>query len=233
MKRFILTLFFVMAFVLLIRPVGALPSRFLQVQHPKIHEIQGGAWLSKIAERYYGDASYWKELALVNRTPDGHLIYPGERMIVPSFRVIQQIRHGGKFSQIKDLVHEQEIILAGNRGAKENFQSGGKNGATALRKAERITTVNLPEIPFDAGFTIVEYERNRDYVFLTGLVALGLLLAFGLYFYFQKRRNGDIADYGDGREEDEEHEITASDDWDDLGIENFREDRVSGAVEFI
>ena len=57
-------------------------------QQPRIHIVQAGDWLSKIAITYYGDMNKWKVIYdhPKNREtigPDYNLIKPGQRLVIP------------------------------------------------------------------------------------------------------------------------------------------------------
>jgi LysM repeat protein len=111
-KKFMLTLALMSLLILSLEPARELFGNFVRLGQPKTHEIQSGDWLSKLAKQYYGDTSYWKELALVNRAPKAALIYPGEEVIIPSFEVIKEVRKTAMLSKVNELVGFQEDLLA-------------------------------------------------------------------------------------------------------------------------
>jgi LysM repeat protein len=48
--------------------------------------VVSGDWLSKIAQRFYGDAGLWPRIYQANRTvigPDPNKIYPGQELVIP------------------------------------------------------------------------------------------------------------------------------------------------------
>jgi hypothetical protein len=52
----------------------------------RIHIVQPGDWLSKIAMTYYGDMNKWSVIYKQNRDtigPDYNLIVPGQRLVIP------------------------------------------------------------------------------------------------------------------------------------------------------
>lgn len=112
MKKFLFTIALMGALVVLVDPARNLVGEILKLEDPTTSEIEKGDWLSKVALRHYGDASYWRELALVNRAPDADLIFPDEEIIVPSFKAIQKIRDAQRLSTVNTLVDEQEAIVA-------------------------------------------------------------------------------------------------------------------------
>lgn len=79
---------------------------------PVTHVIQQGEYLSKIARQYYGDVSFWRELALVNRAPDSDLVFPGEKIIIPRREVMLNIRKARSLTDVNLFVRGEEDILA-------------------------------------------------------------------------------------------------------------------------
>jgi len=110
-KRLFLTLLFLPVAFLLLDPAETLLSRMLRLEQPVAHEIKRGEYLSKLAKEYYGDASYWRELALVNRAPNADYVLPGEEILVPSFESIQRIRRARTLSQVNRAVMEVQARL--------------------------------------------------------------------------------------------------------------------------
>lgn len=123
MKKYILATLFLGLFVLFLEPAETLLSNFLRIEQPIVHKVEDGDWLSKIALEYYGDTTFWKELELINRAPEGNLVFPGEKIIVPSFKVIQQIRNTKRLSNVNKLIKEQQNILAANSVSEKNFHA--------------------------------------------------------------------------------------------------------------
>jgi nucleoid-associated protein YgaU len=66
-------------------PVGSSPAPQPAVE-PQSYVVVPGDSLSKIAKRYYGDASQWRRIYEANRdqlsNPD--LIHPGQRLKIPN-----------------------------------------------------------------------------------------------------------------------------------------------------
>ncbi|MFQ5637505.1 MAG: LysM peptidoglycan-binding domain-containing protein [bacterium] len=145
MKTILYTLVLTALVALTIRPGEKGRSTFLQ-QEPPAGYCSENESLSKIAFHYYGESSYWRELALINRVPDAHLLYPAEEILVPSFQVIQKIR-------------------CTKRGGSVKMQS----------KSEDNRELQLPDIPFDTEYRIVEKKARVRYaiIIIGGLVSLG------------------------------------------------------------
>ena len=91
-------------------------AKKLFLDEPTTHKIEEGEYLSKIAKEYYGNADYWRELALINRAPNSDLVFPGEEIVLPSSETIQKIRNTRWLSKVNNYVQNQEEIIA---GAKE------------------------------------------------------------------------------------------------------------------
>lgn len=89
------------------------------LEEPTTHLVERNDWLSKMALKYYDDASYWKELALVNRAPDPNLILPGEQIFIPAFEAIQQLRNASTISSVQNVIAQQELALRQSGGEKE------------------------------------------------------------------------------------------------------------------
>ena len=79
---------------------------------PATHVIQKGEYLSVIAKEYYGQADYWRELALINRAPNSNLVFPGEEIIIPSLDVIKEIRRTCWLSKVNAYVKNEEDVIA-------------------------------------------------------------------------------------------------------------------------
>ncbi|KAA3615313.1 MAG: LysM domain-containing protein [Calditrichaeota bacterium] len=76
----------------------------------RIHTIQNGEQLSHLAQQYYGDAAYWRELALINRAPNADNIFPGEQILLPTVNVIDKLARSTRLSEVNKLVGEQEQL---------------------------------------------------------------------------------------------------------------------------
>jgi len=118
MKKTLVILFV----VLLLLVIGYAHDQFawckkLIFGEPTTHTIQKGEYLSEIAKKYYGRADYWRELALVNRSPNCDLIFPGEEIVIPSLNVIKEIRKTRWLSKVNAYMkNEEDIIARLNRG---------------------------------------------------------------------------------------------------------------------
>jgi len=141
-------LFFVLSIVILII-VGYTQDQFLWCKRlflgePTTHTIQKGEYLSQIARKYYGDATYWQELALVNRAPDSDAIFPGEEITIPSLEVIKEIRQTRWLSKVNKYVQNQQDILAGRIVHDETKLAVGEQQSAPA--TEPTVSISEPEI---------------------------------------------------------------------------------------
>lgn len=205
MKKYILATLFLGLFVLFLEPAETLLSNFLRIEQPTVHEVEDGDWLSKIALKYYGDPTFWQELELINRVPEGNLVFPGEKVIVPSFKIIQQIRNTKKLSEVNKLIKEQQNILISTSVQPNNHQEVEKSQPekTVTRTAKESAKF---EIAKDVG-RIIDFEQqlaesSPDQVLLTSsiplaaVVALGLGLVVAILYFIRKKRAGETTYYG-------------------------------------
>lgn len=225
MKRFFFTIFLMGVLVIFMDPAENLLSKFVRLEQPAAHEIQTGDWLSKLAQEYYGDASYWRELALVNRAPDGDLIFPGEKVIVPSLDAIQEIRKSRSLSTVNELVGQQEAILAGKVERRAEPLAELERTKPAKDPQQLPVRMKEPAKPAAPGDNLLGSDGETASFFLstpfvTGAVILGLILVIGIFMYYRKKkRDEEVSCYGnslvnadDDKEEGEQKSIYHFDD---------------------
>jgi len=228
MRKFLFTIFLIGLFVVLLDPAGNLLSKFLRLEQPTFHEIKMGEWLSKIAQQYYADASYWKELCLVNRAPDGNLIFPGEKIIIPSFETIKEIRKSRRLSAVNKLVDVQNDILAGkipsqkapivsNESEKSAIDS---HVQTAAKQSDGLT----PVFQDDEQAT----DKDSGSTFITQALMVGVLL-FGLVlitviYLVRKRQREEISVYGASDENNDNSKMKKNIFLDDFAEEHHEDD---------
>ena len=157
---------------------------------PTTHTIQKGEYLSRIAQKYYGDASYWRELSLINRAPNSDTVFPGEEIIIPSLEVVKEIRKTRWLSKVNNYMKGQEDILA-------NLQEQPVIEPQAV--SEPMATVTVPEkIPSDVDEEIggggqPAQQSSSIFIVLSilGVVIIGAVVT--LLLYRKKKQNDDIA----------------------------------------
>jgi len=151
----------------------------------------------------------------VNRAPNGDLIFPGEKVIVPSFDAIQQIRRSRSLSAVNEVVDMQETILAGkmpqpsqpvaevespNRPLPEDESANGglsQKEMTSESPAE-------PMLPTDEEFSSAEKSFFLSTPFLTAAVILAVIIAIGIFMYSRKKKRDEAAFYGTSHEKKDE-----------------------------
>lgn len=216
LKRFLFSIVLMGLLVLFMEPAGNLLSNFLRLDQPRTHQIQEGDWLSKVAQKYYGDASYWHELALINRAPDGDLIFPGEEIIVPSFEAIRKVRTSRRLSAVNEIVDMQQDILAGRMEVEREPLAQVEE---SKQKTEPVTKPAPPEESSDqtAALDLEEYygpESSkktpiyRSTLFITGMVILAVVLAIGIFMFVRhkKREQEETSYFGSDDDQDDKEE---------------------------
>lgn len=206
-KYFMATVLFVL-FALFLEPAEKVLSNFLRLDKPVMHQIEEGDWFSKIAQRYYGDPSYARELALVNRAPNGDLIFPGEKVMIPSFENMRKIRYTRKLSVVNNLVREQQERLLAQA---DESPSGAP---TTKPTAKEGSASEQPSTSEDLG-SVGKVSRLEDemaasgeetasnWPVMLGLIVLAAAVAGGIIFYVRKKKQDDASFYGASEEKDE------------------------------
>lgn len=236
MKRFLFTILLMGLFVILLEPAKNLLSKFLRLEQPTTHEIQSGEWLSKIAQKYYGDASYWRELALINRAPNRDLIFPGEEIIVPSFESIKKIRESRSLTSVNKEVGEQNFILAGNLPAQKapivsNESEESNSEVTVLSESK--SSEEQASIIYQGEQAI---DQTSDFAFvnkalMAGVLLLVLTLIAGIYFFIHKKKQEELAYYGATDENEETPEMKKNIFLDDFAAEHHEDNSNSKSKE--
>ncbi len=200
----------------------------LFLDEPRIHVIQDGEFLSKIAQMYYGRASYWRVLALINRAPNPDRIYPGEQIILPDQQSVARLARARRLSEVNALTAEQEQLaklesddeliqfqtgrspnLAQNEPAPlpvEEKASPPAPAAATPVKAESPAQLNppaaaepLPQTETKPPASAQQPRQKRSLMW--PLIIVAVLLLGGGYFWFL-RRSGER-----GFEEEEESSV--------------------------
>jgi len=165
-------------------------AKRLLLGEPTTHVIQKGEYLSEIAKKYYGQADYWRELALINRAPDSDLVFPGEEIIIPSLDVIKEIRRTRWLSKVNGYVkNEEDVIARLNRGEEpvmaenipeptptEPVQSEPRTTPEMLLDTDQSGTISATEgADTLSGFTLQTFQSGEDDV--QSASSLGIILA--------------------------------------------------------
>jgi len=110
MKKFMLSLFFMVGIFALASQGELLWSSRLLLDETRVHKIQKGESLSLLAKRYYGDPQRWRELALVNRAPNPNLVLPDEEIVVPAVGAVNEMSRARTITKFNTLAREQERL---------------------------------------------------------------------------------------------------------------------------
>lgn len=191
LRRLRLTFLFIPVAFLALAPVEDLLSRVLQSGHPIAHEIRSGESLSRLAEEYYGDASFWRELALVNRAPNPSFVLPGERLLVPSLESIERIRQARTFSEVnRAMLDIRARMTAGpDLRPRANVSAGSPTGP-------KPTGFRMPSSREAASEAISNRWLSTGGLLWGVLVPATFTLALGAALIWRHRRrdDGDQAD---------------------------------------
>lgn len=230
MKRFLFAIALMGLAVIFMEPAGNLLSNLLRLDQPLSHEIKDGDWLSKIAQQYYGDPSYWKELALINRAPNGDRIFPGEKVVVPSFEAIQKVRQARSISDVNGVVELQEDILAGRVKAHseplaQERQPQSSTSPSTTPSTEPSTSTSEPTASEEPTMDFESYDgeatNGAETSFwlstpvITGLVILAVVLVMGVFMYSRKKKREEVDFYGGLSKTDEKSPYLFDDKEDD------------------
>jgi len=160
-------------------------AKKLFTTEPTTHTIQRGEYLSRIAKQYYGEADYWRELALVNRSPNSNLIFPGEEIVVPRLDVIKEIRRTRWLSKVNKLMADENNILAhhvvGESKESEAVMNSEPTTAPSGSEAAPVATENIPE------------KSDTSAVFYTILGFLAIFLVTSVLLYIRKRQKTELS----------------------------------------
>ncbi len=124
-------------------------AKRLLLGEPTTHVIQKGEYLSVIAKKYYGQADYWRELALINRAPDSDLVFPGEEIIIPSINVIKEIRRTRWLSKVNAYVKNEKEVIARLKSGEEPLMADNTTEPMPTEPVESEPNT-LPEVLLDA-----------------------------------------------------------------------------------
>lgn len=110
MKKLFLSLFFAAGIFMLWSHGEMVWSKRLFLDEPRVHKIEKGEYLSRLAQQYYGDPQRWRELALINRAPNPNHVEVGETILVPAANVVAEIGRARTLTKINALVNDQEKL---------------------------------------------------------------------------------------------------------------------------
>jgi len=110
MKKMFLTLFFAAGIFVVLSQSEIVLSNRLLLDEPQVHKIEKGEYLSKLAQRYYGDPQRWRELALINRAPNPDHVEIGEEILVPAANKVAEISRARTLTEVNGMVRDQQSL---------------------------------------------------------------------------------------------------------------------------
>ena len=193
MKKILFFMICCVGFFLLFSHQGELFGRLSGQDEPRLHVVQKGESLSRLAKRNYGEVEYWRELALVNRAPRPNHLEVGEKVLLPAADIMQKIRRARTLSRVNDIVNTQSARLGNPPTSQPSFttiqppDALNENNPTPAPEATPTTTA-----PQDAGESggsgvtatdplQVENGSNAWFWLILGLIALGGVIGFVFY----------------------------------------------------
>ncbi len=110
MKKIFLFLLFAAGIFVLWSHGEMVWSSRLFLDEPRVHKIEKGEYLSRLAQQYYGDPQRWRELALINRAPNPDHVEVGEEILIPAANMVAEIGRARTLTKVNALVNEQEKL---------------------------------------------------------------------------------------------------------------------------
>jgi hypothetical protein len=166
---------------------------------PIIHVVQEGESISKISKKYYDNAFYWRELALINMAPNPDLIIAGEEILIPSLDIIQQLNKAKTISTVKNLVISKHLAV--KESERNNTDLAEKKSSAPQKRLNQPTDTGVKANPSirkspEPRGAAMNTKKAGGFPWIW-FIALVLLMggAVGLYLY--RRRQLQIAvEYG-------------------------------------
>jgi len=192
MKKFFLTLFFMGGIFLLLSPGEVLWSKRKFLDEPRVHKVQKGESLSKLAKQYYGNPKRWRELALINRAPKPNHLEVGEEILLPAAPVIDQLRRSRTITRANALIGEQEkvAVSSGYESSREPAPSHTPaNGKEPDSQTSAASAENNKLVPETASETITPADTAAETSgFPWFWLAIGVIVITGAAGFIWYRR---------------------------------------------
>ena len=199
MKKVIIILFVI---VLLI--AGYAHDKFawckkLMLGEPTTHVIQKGESFSKIAKQYYGNKTYWRELALINRSPNSDLVFPGEAIVIPSLNTIKEIRRTRWMTKVNTFMQgEQDILAQLNRGEAPALAATPQTTIPGSKQEANVSSpVNEPVALADeaeqmpTAIADVNVQSSSSLGLILGIIAVLLIASLVAYLVVRRRKRSE------------------------------------------
>jgi hypothetical protein len=195
MKKLFLSLFFAAGIFVLWSQGEILFGNRRFLDEARVHKIQKGEYLSKLAEQYYGDPQRWRELALLNRAPNPDHVEVGEQILVPAANAVSEISRARTLTEVNTLFNAQDKL------ASREPSSSPANGTslTTPTPSSEVATGNetaihdepIVETPTATAPESVNLGSDFPWLWIgVGVVALALaIVGFTLYRRRQTAQN--------------------------------------------
>ena len=210
MRRLIVIVIVVVLGILCYSSDFLLYTKKVFLSEPTTHTIEKGEYLSKIAQHYYGNADYWRELALINRAPDSDVIFPGEEIVIPTLDVIKQIRNTRWLSKVNRFMNDQENILAVHKvkAAEPDLAEVSSEPVTepvtaAINADESGVTQNVP------GDNNEKSAKSSVFYIILAAIAIALVAGIVAFIIYRRKNRTDTTldiddiDFGDDKGDSE------------------------------
>ncbi len=193
MKKLFLCLFLTAAVFAMWSHGEMLFGKLLLLEEPRIHKVEKGEYLSKLAQQYYGDPQRWRELALINRAPNPNHVEVGEEILVPAANVVAELARAQTLSRVNELTHGQEQIAMRQSSPQtsEVATPAATSPEPALETQPQTPTASAPTIePLQEPYAPVEHESSFPWFWLIVGVIVVALAAAGFILYRNRQAEG-------------------------------------------
>jgi len=166
---------------------------------PTTHVIQKGESFSKIAKQYYGNKTYWRELALINRSPNSDLVFPGETIVIPSLNTIKEIRRTRWMTKVNSFMQgEQDILAQLNRGEASTLAAAPQTPMPDSKPETNVSSpANEPVAFADEAEQMavanedVKAQSSSSLGLILGIIAVLLIASLVAYLVVRRRKRSE------------------------------------------
>ncbi|MGH7495490.1 MAG: LysM peptidoglycan-binding domain-containing protein [bacterium] len=189
MKKFLFFMICCVGAFVLFSHQDELSGRLQWLEKPRVHVVQKGESLSKLAKENYGSVNYWRELALVNRAPKPNHIEPGEQVLLPSADVLRNLRRARTLSRVNDIVNTQTAGLRNSSTTQPSVTTVPPSDESNKINPASTPEATEPQAGSETGGGGVtatdpvpeQTGSNAWFWLILGLIALGGVIGFVFY----------------------------------------------------
>jgi len=196
MKKLAFFTICIVGFFVLVSHYEELLGRLQWLEAPRLHVIQKGESLSKLAKENYGNVNYWRELALINRAPKPNHLEPGEQVLLPAANVLNDLRRARTLSRVNDIVNTQTAQIGNANTATPSVTTTPPardlDTNPPAPAAETSPVTSQPFVTEEPVGTAQPLEENGSGVWfwlILGLIALGGVIGFVFYRKRQEEKD--------------------------------------------